>query len=270
MKPSHTIPAVPTAGRPAGSGELTTRRHWDEAWGIEPRWRLPSSLVVGTANIQRVLRRHIRPGMRVIELGCAPGKMLAWVAVALEADVAGLDYSEHGIAWARQLFDRLGIRGDLRCEDAFETSLPTASADVVYSWGLIEHFEDPRRIVEAHVRLLKPGGRAILGVPHYGGLYGRLQRWFDPGNLALHNLRIMSPQALEEVAPPALTGSAHAYPAGRLSPWLISISRRCPRPLEWLLNYGLNGLGLIQPVEIRPLCPLLVLEIVRRGGAEAC
>lgn len=244
--------------------ELTTRGHWEAAWAAPPRWRLPSPLFVSTRNIQRVLRPHVQPGMRVLELGCAPGKILAWLAARLGADVSGLDYSERGAAWSRQLFEALGLRADVRCEDLFRTTFGAGTFDVVYSSGLIEHFEDPREVVRLHVRLLRPGGTAIIAIPDYGGLYGRLQRWFDPENLSIHNLSIMSSDALVALAPPELSARVRSYRAGRFSPWQISFDRRWPRPLGRAIAHLLNAAGILQPVEIAPLCPLRVLEITRR------
>jgi hypothetical protein len=116
---------------------------------------------------------------------------------------------------------------------------------------------------------VKPGGSTIIAIPDYGGIYGRLQGWFDPANLALHNLRIMRPDALAELAPPELSAAVRTYRAGRISPWQISLDRRLPRPVGLLASYVLNGIGLLQPVDIAPLCPLLVLEITRRAN-PAC
>ena len=58
------------------------------------------------------------------------------------------------------------------------TDLPTY--DVVYSLGLIEHFVDRVSIVERHVRLARPGGLLILGVPNFRGLTGWFLRTFAP------------------------------------------------------------------------------------------
>ena len=248
-----------------GSAELTSQNHWEGAWSTPPRWRLPSPLVVSTRNMQRILRPHVRPGARVLELGCAPGKMLAWAAASLSAQVSGLDYSERGITWTRKLLETLKIPADLRCENVFATTFSAGSFDVVYSFGLIEHFHDPRPIVRAHVALAKPGGSVVIGIPNYGGLYGWLQRRCDPENLAIHNLGIMNVDTLAAQAPVDLAERVHAYAAGRLSPWLISVDRRLPPALASAVLYVLNGAGLVQPFEVRSLCPLLVLEITRRG-----
>jgi 2-polyprenyl-3-methyl-5-hydroxy-6-metoxy-1,4-benzoquinol methylase len=242
---------------------LTTRAHWEETWAVPPRWRLPSSLSISTLNMQRLLRPHLRRKMRVLEIGCAPGKILAWVAATFQAEATGVDYSERGIEWSRTLFDHLGIPADLRCEDVFRTTLLPDTFDLVYSSGVIEHFEDARPIVRSHVALTRPGGKALIALPDYGGIYGRLQRWFDPANLAIHNLEIMSPEALRALAPQDLAATVRSYSAGRVSPWQISLNRRLPGSIGRAAAYALNVAGLLQPVDITPLCPLLVLEITR-------
>src|SRR4051812_8569843 len=102
------------------SNEKTTKQHWNGLWSGSVRARYPSSLHSGFRNLQSLLRAHVRPQSRFLEIGCAPGNMLAWVRHFLDAEVAGLDYSEPGIAFAGRLFDELGLSGDLRCEDIFQ------------------------------------------------------------------------------------------------------------------------------------------------------
>jgi 2-polyprenyl-3-methyl-5-hydroxy-6-metoxy-1,4-benzoquinol methylase len=251
-----------------GSGELTSQDHWETAWVRPPRWRLPSKLVVSTRDLQHIIAPHVRPGMRYLELGCAPGKLLAWVAHALKAEVSGLDYSERGIEWSRRLFQTLGLHADLRCEDVWASTFEPGSFDVVFSSGLIEHFKDPRGIVRVHVSLLKRGGRALIVVPNYGGLYGKLQGWFDPANLELHNLAIMNVDALRRLAPRGLAADVRAYSSGRVSPWLVSLQPKWPRPIALGLCHLINCVGLIQPMSVPVLCPMLVLEIVRGEQPE--
>ena len=250
-------------------GAKATAEHWENTWSSPPRFRLPSRLWIGVADMQAILRAHVKPGMSVLEIGCAPGKTLAWVDKRLRARVAGLDYSERGLAYTRELFRRLAIDGDLRREDVFATTFPPGSFDVVYSCGVIEHFEDPREIVRRHVMLAKPGGTALITIPNYGGLYGRLRKRFDPENLEIHNLAIMNPRALAALTPRDLVDTSRAYPAGRLSPWLIRLERRWPRRLARATRFFLNGVALLQPVRIRRLCPMLVLEI-RRTEESPC
>ena len=140
----------------------------------------------------------------MLEIGCAPGKLLAWVAAALRADVSGVDFSVKGMATAVRLFAALKIAADLRCEDLRETSFaPGTFTGGRNSVGVIEHFEDPRDMVARHLRLVKPGGTALMTVPNYHDLYGRLQRHFDAPSLEYHNVNIMTCEALAGLSRPA-------------------------------------------------------------------
>ncbi|MEW5858706.1 MAG: class I SAM-dependent methyltransferase [Cyanobacteriota bacterium] len=243
--------------------EKTTKEYWESVNVVQPKLRLPSSLVVGTRNIQRILTTYITPQMNVLEIGFAPGKTLAWVAKILKAKVAGVDYSESGVIFSKKLFNTLNIDADLRCEDVFSTTFQPQSFDIVYSVGVIEHFEDPKPIVRQHMTLLKPGGTALILIPDYNGIYGKIQSYFDPNNLLIHNLDIMTCQTLVELAPADLTNEVVAFRAGRINPGLISFEKKWPLLLAKLTTYSINGLGILQPFDISAICPFLVLKLVR-------
>jgi 2-polyprenyl-3-methyl-5-hydroxy-6-metoxy-1,4-benzoquinol methylase len=206
--------------------EITELEHWESAWAMRPRLRFPSGVDVGTRNVLRLLRRHLKPGMRYIELGCAPGKILSWVSREIKVPVSGIDYSPTGVETAMWLCDGLGIKADIRCEDAMDSSFKEGAFDLVFSCGLIEHFEDPTPMVAAHVKLLAPNGKALIAVPNYSGIYLKLQTWCDAENLKIHNLDIMNENSIRQLVPPSPTLSVNAFRYGKFSPSLISLSSR--------------------------------------------
>lgn len=248
---------------PAHGAVLTSIEHWDSAHRQPIRYRLPSPLLRSTLDLRRIFRRWIRPGHQVLEIGFAPGKQLAWIAAKLGADVAGIDYSEPGVSQGEELFRQLGLKGDLRCEDIFDSSYDAASFDVVYSVGVIEHFDDPRPIVRRHFELLKPGGRAVIIIPNYGGIYGRIQRHLDPENVAIHNTNIMERHRFADLMPDDIARSVHVSHAGRMSLGLVSIDRILPRPLAMATFWGVNAVALAQPFDVDSLAPWLLCEAVR-------
>lgn len=201
--------------------------------------------------------------MNVLEIGFAPGKQLAYVARMFGARVTGLDFSLHGVTFAKEMFERLGIPADLRCEDVFATTLPSNSFDFVYSVGLIEHFDDPRPLVRRHVEFLKPGGVAMILVPNYRDLYGRLQEYFDPENLAIHNLNIMTCDAMKALAPVDLLFEVQTTRVGRIDPSQVNLHKRWPGKLAKVVHLGFNALGVMQPFDVPALCPWIALRAVR-------
>lgn len=243
--------------------ELTPAGYWDGVWAGRVQLRLPSPYIVAIRDLQRLLRRYVRPGDRFLEIGCAPGKMLAWVASVLRAEVSGLDSSETGLATASRLFAALHLAGDLRCEALERTSFAPASFDVVYSSGLIEHFADPATVVHQHLQLVKPGGVAVITVPNYRGVYGSLQRYFDAEILSIHNLDVMTCEALVDLVPRDASLQVRAYRSGRLSPWVLTMARRWPGPIALTVAHLANAAAWLQPVDVQALCPMLVLEVRR-------
>ncbi len=235
--------------------------HWDDTWAQAPRMRLPRAYTSSIRDKMSLLRSAVRPGMKYLEIGCAPGKMLSWVAAVLGAEVSGLDYSEPGVRVARKLFGELGLRADIRHEDVFATTFADASFDVVYSGGVIEHFEDPAPMVRLHARLLKPGGLAVITVPNLAGWYGRLA---SPKTLAIHNLNIMTPEALRALVPEDLAGTVEAFRSGRFTLAMGAVDAKWGR-FSQILQVGSDLAGLAQPFHIEALCPTVVLKFRRKN-----
>ncbi len=244
-------------------GKKTTREYWEGFHSARPRLRLPSKLVITTRNVTHLLDSNVKPGMHVLEIGFAPGKILSYVNKVLGAAVTGLDYSEHGTAMARELFDALDVDGEILCEDVFNSSLEKDTFDVIYSIGVIEHFDDPRPLVRKHIEFLKRGGKAIIMIPNYRSIYGGLQKYFYPENLDIHNLDIMSEADILKLVPDDIPCQVISYRYGRIDPSQVTPSRRWPAIMSRLFSYGCTVLGHLQPFRIRSLAPWIVLEVTK-------
>ncbi|HYI27622.1 MAG TPA: class I SAM-dependent methyltransferase [Bradyrhizobium sp.] len=257
--------AAPSRGEGADkimSDDLAGPAHWDKrSW--PRRLRMPSRSDVGNAGLLGLLDSHVTPGCRVLEVGCAPGGFLLWCALTRKAHACGVDYAEKSCRQTLRYFADAAAAADIRQEDIMQTSFEPGSFDVVYSLGVVEHYSDPAPMVQKHLELLKPGGIAIITVPNYGpeGIYGWLKQRLSPETYRLHNISIMTVDAMLALSPDNC--SARAYAFGRLAPGLLSL-QVLPRPLGGLLGIALNLVGLMQPTEIRALRPWLVLELRRR------
>lgn len=233
--------------------DLAGMAHWDKRTGTA-KPRLPSKLNASVGDLLALLEQHVKPGSRVLEVGCAPGKFLLWCALAKQASACGVEYAENSHRMTAQLFADARAPADIRKEDFMQTSFEPGSFDVVYSFGVIEHFTDPRPMIQKHFDMLNPGGISIITIPHFGRLYGWLAQRMDRGNYDLHNTTIMSESGILDLAPPESEARSYAY--GRMSPWILPWGR-----FETLACYGLNAIALLQPLKIKTLCPMLVLEI---------
>jgi SAM-dependent methyltransferase len=183
------------ADRSTGAQPLTGTTHWDGYW--EQVSELPIEVVKGEQSgstaILDVLDRFVAASRRlsVLEIGGAPGGYIAYLWRRFGHDVCVMDSSGTGVALTRENFRLLGLPGEVVERDVFSEEPPVPQFDVVYSLGLIEHFEDTESIVRAHLAYLRPGGRLIIGCPNLRGVNEALLRWLSPSALSWHHLQVM-------------------------------------------------------------------------------
>jgi SAM-dependent methyltransferase len=135
-------------------------------------------------------------GLKAIEIGSAPGTNLVRLHQTFGYEPYGVEYAEAGASLNREVFRQNGlnpnhvIRADAFSEDflaRYENSF-----DLVISRGFIEHFTEMENVMDAHLRLLKPGGTLVITIPRLTGLPNLLFRSFNPDVIPMHNLSIMN------------------------------------------------------------------------------
>ncbi|MFQ5621292.1 MAG: class I SAM-dependent methyltransferase [Candidatus Nanoarchaeia archaeon] len=105
------------------------------------------------------------------ELGCGTSSLLAKIAKTCKK-VVGIDNSDKALERSRRFFKTQGVtNGEFIKDDALDLKIEERF-DTVWSQGLIEHFEDPAKVVQQHLKITKKGGTTIISVPfRYGYQY---------------------------------------------------------------------------------------------------
>jgi SAM-dependent methyltransferase len=119
----------------------------------------------------RALKIYSVPHPVVVELGGAGGGVFDAVRLTLHpAAYHVVDTNEYGLNLIREKTG--GGSVFLHLQDARNPALDL-SADVVFSTGLIEHFDEEgtRKAIRSHLTLLKPGGVAVITFPTPTFLY---------------------------------------------------------------------------------------------------
>jgi glycosyltransferase involved in cell wall biosynthesis/SAM-dependent methyltransferase len=153
---------------------------WDQYYAATPltaRISRRYTAAVLLSALKRFCGAREQGPSRVIELGGANSCFVEAILAALEPrEYHVVDSNAYGLELLRQ---RLGGRGDvvLHQQDVLDLKLEI-EADVVFSVGLIEHFDaaGTRRALLAHFDLLKPGGCAIVSFPTPSLLYRAARR----------------------------------------------------------------------------------------------
>ena len=99
---------------------------------------------------------------RVLDNGCGLGTYVARLR-ALTGDVWGLEYERDRVMEAAA---RLGGAQRLVCAAGEDLPFADGSFDLVLSNEVIEHVRDDARACSEMVRVLRPGGRAIIFCPN--------------------------------------------------------------------------------------------------------
>jgi SAM-dependent methyltransferase len=121
-----------------------------------------------------LVRRYVSaPNVRIIEAGC--GRRWPQQLANPTAVLIGIDCDEAALALRNDLTEK--HTGDVRT-----IGLPRESADVVYSYYVLEHVQHADQALANFVSWLRPGGVLIIGVPDRDSVYGFLTRmtphWF--------------------------------------------------------------------------------------------
>jgi SAM-dependent methyltransferase len=162
--------ALQSAAGPARR-EAAYRRFWAGVGDRFPDLGGAASTRYYADNERRLFREHFPPldGLKIFKTDlwdeAKNTRILAW-ASEQGACPYGIDISEPTVFQARAAFapGPNGLCGAIA--DVRELPFRTASFDAVYSMGTIEHFAATGHAVEEVARVLKPGGRAIVGVPN--------------------------------------------------------------------------------------------------------
>jgi SAM-dependent methyltransferase len=122
-------------------------------------------------------------GKRVLEIGAGFGMALAMARGRCGADAYGIEPGDDeysgSIELGRDLLDAVRLpRHALQLGVGESIPHPDNSFDLVYSNNVLEHTDDPARVIAESIRVLKPGGCLCHNVPNYGswweGHYGVL------------------------------------------------------------------------------------------------
>lgn len=109
-----------------------------------------------------------RTGLRVVEVGCGAGGMLA--PLARYGTVTGIELSDELAAFCR-------TRGfDVAVGSGCDLPLAPASTDLIALFDTIEHIPDDNRVLAQCHAALSPGGLLFVSVPAYEFLYANNDR----------------------------------------------------------------------------------------------
>lgn len=119
-------------------------------------------------------RLGLRPGQRVLDMGCGAGRH-AFEMYRRGADVVALDQDADEVAAVAELFTAMrdqgevpaGAEAEARTGNALALPFPDGEFDAVVAAEVLEHIPDDIGALHELARVLRPGGRIALTVPRW-------------------------------------------------------------------------------------------------------
>lgn len=107
-------------------------------------------------------------GRKVLDGGCSEG-ILAVLLGRAGFDVTGVDIQGEAVRYARELLQKESAEVRKRVRfiegDIFVVPLADGSFDTVVLGEILEHIDEPQRLISRAFALLKPGGRLLITTP---------------------------------------------------------------------------------------------------------
>jgi ubiquinone/menaquinone biosynthesis C-methylase UbiE len=166
----------------------SANKAWWEAMPMRYDWRESVPFEVGTREYYREIDRRFLASARqflpwrskpfdqlipyselsrldVLEIGVGQGTHAQLIAAHAKS-FTGIDLSGAAQKATSKRLETLGMPGRILQMDAEALDFPDSTFDFIWSWGVIHHSADTRRLLTEMSRVLRPSGRATVMVYH--------------------------------------------------------------------------------------------------------
>jgi SAM-dependent methyltransferase len=156
---------------------------------------------------------------RLVDVGCGTGATAS--ELGQFGKVVGVDLSDRALNYCTRRGLSHLVRGRVE-------ALPLASRafDVLVATDIIEHIDDDLAGLREFLRVLKPGGHAVITVPAYQFL------WSEHDEALMHKRRYLARQVSEQAAAAGFTVERLTYALGFLLPMALPRLLRKDRPRD--------------------------------------
>ncbi len=158
-----------------------------------------SFFTFSTADITEYILENVDfKGKDILEVGCGTGDTAFALAQNGAGSVVAIDYSEEAIKTCKKKYRQSNLEFEAR-----DYRTITDTYDIVLLQEVIEHMNDPAKVISGLMKNVKDNGTLILTCPNFTNIRGyiwmTLQILFDVP-MSLSDIHFFSPFDFEEIA----------------------------------------------------------------------
>ena len=149
-----------------------------------PRWKFEND----------VARLAIQKDDTILDIGCGDGVFLARIKAEMpDVKVTGIEFNQMAI-------DKCKAKGINVFNETIESfSAKGHTFDVVTMFQVLEHIQEIKPFLDAAIKVLRPGGKLVIGVPH-SNPYLFVDRKYDALNCPPHHMGLWNSKAFNSLA----------------------------------------------------------------------
>jgi len=172
---------------------LSTKNYWENIYSKRRNSKIyPSPRKYRSHfELDRLFRKYLpkQKGLKIIEMGCGGSSWLPYFCKEFGYQVYGVDYSYEGCESAMVNLEEAGGKGEIFCEDFFDLGEKfRGQFDIIVSFGVIEHFNDPLVVLNLTNNLLKERGVLITVAPNTESTIFKAQKFIDKNVYNIHKI----------------------------------------------------------------------------------
>ncbi|CAM8915463.1 unnamed protein product [Rhodiola kirilowii] len=109
-----------------------------------------------------VAKLELKPGQKVLDVGCGIGGGDFYMAENFDVEVVGIDLSVNMVSLALERAIGLKCSVEFEVADCTKKEYPDHTFDVIYSRDTILHIQDKPALFRSFFKWLKPGGKVLI------------------------------------------------------------------------------------------------------------
>ena len=116
------------------------------------------------ATVELASRAQLKPGLRVLDVGCGLGGSVRYLASEHQCQATGIDLTKEYVDAANSLADLVGLKHRVECRQCSALDMPfdDGSFDVVWTEHVQMNIADKRAFYAEIARVLVPRGRLLF------------------------------------------------------------------------------------------------------------